>query len=302
MNPVVSVLFVGGVLGVGAYVVAVLDRAFGPVSRGPRDWFVWPIRRAAFLAVQRRTETERPDAEAWILAPALLAALAAAGLTAVPVTPSLAVADVSAGVVLFGAAMIIVMVAVFLQGWSPNSLFPLIGAYRFAAMALSFGIPFSLVVLTTAIPAESLSVGAIVASQEGLWNVVRQPLGLPVYLVTGAAVAFWGPFRIPEGTDLAGGAVLEASGSARAVWRIARAGVLVTLSVMGAAIFLGGHLGPVLPGWAWTALKTLVLLAVFVWSGHAFARMRVERFVWFGWVVLLPVALVDVFASGILAL
>ncbi len=302
MNPVQAVLFIGVVLGTGAYLVAVLDRVFAGAPGGLRGGLTWPIRRTAFLLVQRRSETERPDAEAWTLAPVLLAALAAVGLAAVPFTPSLAVADVSAGIVLFGAAMIIVMVAVFLQGWSPNSIFPLIAAYRFAAMALSFGIPFSLVVLTTAIPAESLSVGAVVASQEGLWNVVRQPLGLPVYLVTGAAVAFWGPFRIPEGTDLAGGTALEASGPTLAVWRIARAGVLVTLSVMGAAIFLGGHLGPVLPGWAWTTVKSVALLTLFVWSGRAFARMRVERFVWFGWVILLPIALVDVFASGIVAL
>ena len=298
MSPVVAVVAVGGVLGVGVYLVAAVDAA---LEGRPRP-LVAPWRRAAFLLLQRRTVTERPDAEAWALAPVLLVGLAGVGLTAIPLDEGVAVADVDAGLVLFGAAMIIVMVAVFLQGWSPNSVLALVAGYRFAAVALSFGIAFSLVLLTTALPAESLSVGAIVRAQSGTWNVVAQPLGLPVYLVTAAAVAFWGPLRIPEGADVAGGTVVEASGVQLLLWRVGRAAILVTLAAMGAAAFLGGHLGPWLPGWAWMAVKTLAVLGVLLVGGRNLARIPVARFVWLGWVVLLPLALVDVFASGILLL
>jgi NADH-quinone oxidoreductase subunit H len=232
----------------------------------------------------------------------LLAGLAAVGLAAVPLAPGLEIADIEAGIVLFGAAMLQVMVAVFLHGWSANSVFPLIGAYRFAALALSFGIPFSLVIITTAIPAESLAVGEIIRSQQGIWNVVRQPLGLPVYLATALGFAFWGPFRLPDGADLAGGTEAEVSGAARLAWHLARAAVLVSLAAMGAAVFLGGHLGPWLPGWGWTAVKTIALLTLMVWIGHRLPRVRTEWVVQTGWVVLLPVALADVFVSGALAL
>ena len=286
----------------GAYVLAVTDRLVGGSSPNVRSAFVYPIGRLSFLLVQPVTTTERPDLQAWILAPALLAALAAVGAVAIPIGGPSAGGDISAGLVLFGAAMLIVLVAVFIFGWAANSVLSMIGGYRFAAMVLSVGIPFSLVVLTTAIPAESLSVGTIVESQSSLRYIVVQPLGFVIYLITAAAMAFWGPFDLPEGADLGGGVVVEASGPRLAMWRFAQAALLVTLSLMGAAVFLGGYLGPVLPGWLWTVVKTASLLIVLALTGRTIARLRVQRFVWFGWVVLLPLALVDVFVSGWLAL
>jgi len=285
----------------GAYVLVVADRLMSGTG-SVRTALAYPVRRLSFLLLQPATTTERPDFEAWILGPALLMALAAVGAVAVPIAGPSAGGDIDAGLVLFGAAMLIVLVAVFIFGWGPNSVFPMIGGYRMAAMVLSVGIPFSLVVLTTAIPAESLSVGMIVEAQSSLWFVIVQPLGLPIYLVTAAAIAFWGPFDLPEGADLAGGVVAEASGLRLAMWRFARAALMVTLSLMGQAAFLGGYLGPILPGWLWTIVKTLVLLVLLALAGRTIARMRVQTFVWFGWVVLLPLALVDVFVSGWLAL
>ncbi len=305
MNPAIAVVVVGSVMAVFTYLVAVIDTVVGGrVAGGSPGFRAWlaPISRVGRLASQRRTLTERPDYEAWALAPALLAGLGAVALTAVPFSSGLAVADIDAGIVLFGAAMLQVMVAVFLHGWASNSVFPLIGAFRMAALTLSVGIPFSLVLITTALPAESLSVGAIITSQEGLWNVVRQPLGLPVYLITALGFSFWGPLQLPDGADLARGTSLEASGMALLVWKVARLMVLVAVAAMGAAAFLGGYLGPGLPGWLWMALKTLALAAVMVWAGHRIARTRIESVVILGWTVLLPVALVDVFVSGALTL
>jgi NADH-quinone oxidoreductase subunit H len=71
---------------------------------------------------------------------------------------------------------------------------------------------------------------------------------------------------------------------------------------MGAAGFLGGWHGPLLPGWLWVVLKTLLLLAVLVGASHTFARVRIERFVVFAWVVLLPLSLVNIFFAGALLL
>jgi len=305
VNSLVAVGLVGIFMFVSVYLVAVVDAAVETRVSGGRGYaraWIAPISRAARLALQRRTVTERPDSEAWILGPALLGGLAAVALTAIPFSAGVAVADIPAGIVLFGAAVVQVMVAVFLHGWGANSVFPLLGAFRMAAVALSLGIPFSLVLITAAIPAESLSVGAIITSQEGVWNVLRQPLGLPVYLITALGFSFWGPLQMPDGADLAGGTSAEVSGTALLVWRIARAAILVALAAMGAAAFLGGYLGPWLPGWLWMFVKTMGLAALMIWSGHRIARARMESVVFLGWVILLPVALVDVFVSGALTL
>lgn len=304
MTVVVATAAVLGLLAAGAVAVAVIDAGVSaavagePVAAAVRR----PLRRAAVVLVQQRTTTERPDAEAWALAPALLAALAATAAAAVPLGPGVAAADVPDGIVLFGAAMALVMVAVFLHGWAPNSVLPLFGAYRFAAQALSYEMPLALVLIAAALPAESLSVGAIVESQAGIWNVVRQPLGLPLFLVAVAGLAFWGPLALPDGADLGGGSAGEAAGPALLAWKAARAAVLVAASAMAAAAFLGGWHGPLLPGPVWMAAKTLAVATAVITAGHRLPRVRLERFVVVAWAVLIPLALVDVFAAGLEAL
>lgn len=301
-SPAAAIVAVGGALLAGVYLVAVMDRLIGAlVAGGMRRWahlLAEPAQSAALLLLQQRRTTERPDAPAWALAPALLAGLAAVALAMVPLDRDLVAADPATGFVVFSAAVALVMIAVYLHGWSPNSAFALHGAYRYGAQALSFQIPFLLAMLATAIPAESLSIVDIVAAQEPLWNVIRQPAGLPLYLVVGVAVSFWGPLNLPDGADLAGGSSVEDAGLDRLLWQGARAAMLVAVAAMGAAAFLGGWWGPWLPGPAWVLLKTVALLTVLVASGHVLARVRIERFVVVAWVLLIPLALLNVFVSG----
>lgn len=295
-------LVVGGALLAGVYLVAALDRLAGSVVAGtPVRWrtaLTGPAQSAALHLLQQRSTTERNDAPGWALAPALFAGLAAVALAMVPLDTDVVATDPATGFVVFSAAIALVMIAVYLHGWSPNSAFPLHGAYRYSAQALSFQIPFLLAMLATAIPAESLSIVDIVAAQEPLWNVVRSPLGLPIYLVVGVGVSFWGPLNLPDAADLAEGTSLEDSGLTRLLWTVARGGMLVAVAAMGAAGFLGGWWGPWLPGPAWVIVKTLVLLFVLIASGHLLARARIERFVVFCWSILIPLALFNVFLSA----
>ena len=305
-QPWLALLAVGLAAAVGVYSVAVLDRVIGSTLAGRRrSWrgqLADPVRTAALLLVQRPSRTEAPDLQAWALAPALLAGLAAVALAVVPLAPDVVVADPDSGFVLFAAAIAFVMVAVYLHGWSANSLLPLHGGYRYVAQALSFQIPFLLAMLATALPAESLAVGEIVWAQESLWNVVRQPAGLPLYLVVGVSVSFWGPMNLPDATDLAGGTSAEVSGIGALLWQVARYAMLVAVAAMGATAFLGGYWGPWLPGPVWVVLKTLLLLVVLVASRHLLARVPIERFVVVAWVVLIPLSLVNVFLSGVFLL
>jgi NADH-quinone oxidoreductase subunit H len=300
----VTVVLGAALVGVwlAAWFDVVFSRLVAGVSVRPLDAVVAPLRSAASSWWKAGTTTERPDAGTWALAPALLAALAAVALATVPLAPGLLAANVANGIVLFGAAMALVVVAVFLQGWSPNSPLPMIGGYRFIAAGLSYEIPLLLVLIAAALPARSLALEPIVASQEHLWNLVRQPLGLPIYLIAGLGLAFWGPLALPEAEDLAGGSSLEVSGGSRVVWRVAQLLVLVAVAAMGAAAFLGGWWGPLLPGAAWMVAKTLALLALLVAARHLVARVPTEKYVFISWVVLIPLSLVDVFAAGIQAL
>jgi NADH-quinone oxidoreductase subunit H len=292
------------VLIVGAYTAAVASRAVEALAarRSPAGALLQPLRSAALLLRREPNTTERPDAVLWAVAPAAYAALAAAALAVVPLAEGVAIADVRTGIVLFGAAEALVMVAVFLHGWAPNSHLALLGGYRFVALALSYELLSMFVLIAAALPAESLRVSAIVESQAGLWNVVRQPLGLPLWLIVTLGVTFLGPVNVADGADLASGTSVESSGRQRLAWEAARGGMLTVFSLMGAAVFLGGWHGPLLPGWAWIVVKGLVVMLLVLWLRHHVGRVPTERAVGLLWKVGLPLAFLGLLQAGIVAL
>jgi NADH-quinone oxidoreductase subunit H len=301
-----AVILVAGVLAVGGYLVAVVDRVLFALVAGRRPAvravLAGPVREAVALVHRQPVTTEAPDRILWVLAPAAYAGLAAMALSVVPLGPGLAVADVRTGIVVFGAAEALAIVAIFLHGWAPNSPLALVAGYRFVGVALSYELLSMFVLIAAALPAESLSIGAIVASQEPLWNVVRQPLGLPLFLIVTAGVTFTGPLGVVDSPDLAGGGAVEDSGAVRLAWTAARATMLVAFSAAAAAVFLGGWLGPTLPPVVWMALKTAAVAATVLSGRHLLARVSPERFVHIAWTVLLPLAFADLAIAGVVSL
>lgn len=286
----------------GVYVAAVLDRLAGAVIAGDRvtrDAVVGPARQAARWWRTPPTGTERPDHLLWHLAPALYAGVAVLGLSVVPLADGFAVADVRTGIVVLGAAEVLTIVAVYLHGWSANAPLSLLGGYRFLALGLSFLLLSMFALIGAALPAESLSIGRIVAEQADRWLVVEQPLGLPLLLIAGLGAAFWGPLNLPDAPDLAGGTSSEVAGPQRLAWEVGRRCVLVTYAVAASAVFLGGHHGPVLPGPVWMAVKSLLVLTALVAARHVVGRVRPETAVRVAWTVLLPVAFLDLAIAGV---
>ena len=304
LNPLISSLLVLLVLLCGSYVAAVLQQVGGSFRRGNNlaDALLEPIRQGGLLLRQDLSCTERPDMLLWAVAPATYAAVAACALTVVPLATFTAVADVRTGIVLFGAAEAIAIIAIFLHGWSPNSHLALIGGYRFVALGLSYELLSMFVLIAAALPAESLQVSKIVVSQTDVWNLIRQPLSLPLWLVVTLGVTFTGPLNLADSTDLASGTALEISGRHLLLWKIGRGAMLTVFCAMGANIILGGWLGPFLPGWAWIVLKTLALMLLVTWLGRHLSRLPAEHAVRYLWIIGLPLSFVHLLLAGIVTL
>ncbi|PEQ11537.1 NADH:ubiquinone oxidoreductase subunit 1 (chain H) [Novosphingobium sp. PC22D] len=296
-----AIPLVFALLAAGIWLSALAER-FASGRRFPSGTVFAPLLQAARLLSQQSVRTEHPDGLNWVLSPIAYLTLAVAGLSVVPFAPELAVAPLDTGIVLWGACEALTIVAVFLHGWSANSMLPLIGGYRFVAIGLPAMLLSMFVLIAAALPAQSLSVGAIVESQRSLWNVVRQPLGLPLFLLLGLAISLRGPMDYGDAADLSGGTAAEVSGPHRLAWGIARLAMLTAFAAMGASVFLGGYLGPWLPGPVWLALKTAALLLVLTWLGRNLARMPAPRMMAALWLVLLPLSFLDLVIAGVEAL
>jgi NADH-quinone oxidoreductase subunit H len=66
--------------------------------------------------------------------------------------------------------------------------------------------------------------------------------------------------------------------------------------------YLGGWLGPVLPPWAWSAIKTLVVAAAMLLVGRYVPRLREEHLLAWCWKYGIPLALFNIFYVGVLLL
>ncbi|EGG44412.1 NADH-quinone oxidoreductase subunit H [Streptomyces griseoaurantiacus M045] len=252
------------------------------------------------LAAQPR----RLPAPDWLLWRAGVVSVPVAAVLSTLVIPfgHVVVADLSVGVVWFNAMEVLTWAGLWLAGWGPNAAFSLVGGYRFLAQGLAYELPLMFALISTATGAQSLRVGDIAAAQHGLWYAVWMPVAFVVYLAGVLAFSFLGPFAYPAGHDIASGVLSEASGADRLLLQAGRWLWLAAGAAMAVPLFLGGGAGPVLPGWVWQLVKTLLVLAVLVLAARRLPMIRADRFVEFSWVVLVPLTIVQVLVPALVDL
>lgn len=293
------------VLGLLALAGAAMNAAGAALAEGRRvdaSVLASPVREALRLLLKQRVTTRLPDATSWRIGSGTPLAVAVLASAVIPLAPGVVVADLSIGLVWWTAFMALLWVGVFLTGWGANSAYPLVAGYRFVAQALAYEMPLAITVITVGLAAESLQVGAVAGAQGGLWYAVWIPAGFVMYLLTGAAVSFWGPFATPVGADTAGGVLAELSGVDRLVFLVGRYLVLASVAAFAVPTFLGGGSGPLLPDAVWTLLKALAVLALLVAARWRLPQVRMDRFEEFAWAVLIPVTLVQLFVVCVIVL
>lgn len=290
--PLWSVLLVPAVLAGFATAAVTADAllAARAAGRPARVAAAGPLAGTARLLVAQRRATPAPDALLWRLG---LVTVPAAGVLAALVIPfgTVTVSRMSVGVVWFNAMEVLTWAGLWMAGWGANSVLSLIGGYRFVAQALAYELPLMFALISAAAGAQSLDVADIVAAQSHLWFAVWMPAAFAVYLAGVYAFSFLGPFAYPAGRDLAGGVLAELSGVDRLVIEAGRWLLLAAGAGMAVPLFLGGGAGPVLPAWAWSAIKTLAVLAVLTWGRRRLPVLRADRYAEFAWVVLIPLAI-----------
>lgn len=259
----------------------------------------WPD--VARLLVQRRRTTTAPDPLLWRTGGAGLLVAAALMVAVVPVGDRV-VADLPVGIVWFNAMDVLLWAFVWLVGWGAASATALVGGYRYLALALAYELPLMFALTAPAVAAASLDVREVVAAQGGRWHVVEMPVAFVVFLLCVAAFSMWGPFRAPAGDDLAGGVLAETSGVDRLLLLAGRHALLAAGAAFAVPLFLGGGAGPVLPDPVWQLVKTVAVLLVLVLVRRRLPLLRPERFAEVGWVLLLPLTLLQLLVTSLLVL
>ena len=281
---------------IGAYGVAVLEGwattgRFRPAS---------PISAGLALLGRESLVPRRPDRLLFETAPVLLLVAAVLAAAVLPLAPNLVAVDLATGALFVNAAWAYVMVALVMAGWGPNGAYAMVAGWRFLGQLVAYAMLIVMPIATVAMRAESLSTTAIVRSQEGFWNAASQPVGFVLFSLAVMAVAFLPPFDLPTAPgELAGGVAAEYTGARLAIFRLARLLLVVTLATAVAVFYLGGWLGPWLPSWAWTGIKTLAVAAVMFGGGRFVPRIRAEHLLEWTWKLGIPLALLNIAWVGV---
>jgi NADH-quinone oxidoreductase subunit H len=284
-------------LGAAAFGGALDARAAGTsVSVGVRA----PAVQAVRLLRQQRRTIPGADTLLWRIGGGGLVVAAVLQVVVVPLA-GVTVADLPVGVVWFNAMDVLVWALWWLLGWGANSAWSLVGGYRFLAQALAYEIPLMFALTGPAIAARSLRMADVVAAQGSLWFVVSMPVAFLVFLVSVVAFSAWGPFATSSGTDAAGGVLAELSGVDRLLVLAGRYALLTAGAAVAVPLFLGGGGGPLLPAWGWVMVKTVILLGLLVAGGRAVPAIRPEKLAEVAWVVVLPLVLVQLLVTSVIA-
>lgn len=286
-------------LAVGCYAVAVLESwaVHGRLS------LTRPAISALALLGREQIMPRTPDRLFFESGPVLLLVAGLLSVAVIPLAPGLIITDLAIGALFLNAALAYVLVALIMAGWGPNGAYGMIGGWRFLGQFIAYAMLIVMPITAVAMRAESLSTTQIVLSQAALWNVAYQPIGFVLFVIAAMGVAWLPPIDLPTGGgDLAGGVEAEYTGARLAVLRLARLVIIVALASATVTFYLGGWLGPWLPGWVWTALKTLAVAAGMLALGSRLPRLREAKYLELSWKLGITLALANIFLVGVIAL
>jgi NADH-quinone oxidoreductase subunit H len=215
-------------------------------------------------------------------------------------------ADINVGVLYIMAVASIAVYGIVIAGWSSNSKYPLLGSLRSTAQIISYELTLGLAFVGPILIANSMSMVDIVQKQqETTWFFILQPLGFVIFLLAVTAEVNRAPFDMPEAEqELVGGYHTEYSGMKFALFFMAEYIKMIAVSAIAATVFLGGYAGPWVESLPWLGpiyllLKIIILLFGMIWVRGTLPRFRYDRLMAFGWKIMLPAALINVFITAI---
>jgi NADH-quinone oxidoreductase subunit H len=243
------------------------------------------------------------DKPVFVLAPAIIVATALLSFAVIPLSPGFVVADLNIGLLFFLAMSSLGVYSVVLAGWASNNKYSLLGGIRASAQMLSYEVFMGLSLLGVVVLAGSYRLTDIVEAQRKMWFVVPQFLGFVLFLIAGVAETRRLPFDLAEAeSELIAGFHSEYSGMKFGMFFVGEYIGVILISVILSLLYFGGWLGPVLPPGVWLGLKTFAFICLFILLRAALPRPRFDQLMLWGWKYLLPLALINLLATGAVVL
>jgi NADH-quinone oxidoreductase subunit H len=303
------------------WVCAWVQDRIGPNRVGPLGLFQ-PL--ADVIKLLLKEDIQPLAAQGWFhwIAPVISIAVAFSVLAVIPFGGMLALGDhqipltiapgLNIGVLYIIALTSVGVYGITLAGWSSGSKYSLLGGLRSSAQMISYELTLGLGLISVIMLSGTLDLNGIIASQaNGLWNIVRAPLGFLIFLISSFAETNRQPFDLPEAEpELVGGYHTEYSSMKFALFFLAEYANIITASAVMTVLFLGGWHVPFVDqlglsplvltiiGVLAFVIKVVGFLFFFIWVRWSIPRFRYDQLMKLGWKVLLPLGIVNILLTA----
>jgi len=232
----------------------------------------------------------------YVLAPVISLSLAIIAWAVIPFNEGILIGDLDLAILFLLAISSISVYSILMSGWASNSSYAFLGALRAAAQMISYEVSIGLILISIILCGGSLSLTEIVISQRMgvIYLIPLWPAGM-MFLVSALAETNRAPFDLTEGeSELVSGYNVEYASMQFALFFLAEYAHIILMSCLFALLFLGGWNAPfnVSPhGVHWFAIKSTLLVFVFIWVRASFPRIRYDQLMALLWKSYLPLSL-----------
>ena len=303
-------------------VAAVLQDRPGPNRAGPMG-LLQPLADGLKLIMKEEIIPNSANKALFILGPAMAMTAALMTCAVIPWSSSvelfgrkidLQIADINIGILYVFGVVSMGVYGIMIGGWASNNKFSLMAALRGASQAISYELAMGLSLIAVLMLSGSLSLKTIVDQQMApgaWWNIVYQPLGFLLFFICAMAECNRTPFDLPEAeNELNMGYHQEYSSMKLGFYLFAEYVNMIMSSAVMASLYFGGYDIPFLDestlapniaailGVLSLLTKIVIFLFLFMWIRWTIPRFRYDQLMNIGWKKLIPLALLNMLATG----
>ena len=263
----------------------------------------------------------------FFLGPIITLIFSLLGYAVIPYSLGLYISDFNLGILYILVVSSLSTYGILLAGWSANSKYAFLGSLRSTAQLISYELILSSVILLIILLTGSLNLTAIVEAQEAVYFLLPLFPIFIIFFIGCIAETNRAPFDLAEAeSELVSGFMTEHSAVIFVFFFLAEYASIVLICLLTSVLFLGGYLN-FLPlntliyifnlfleyinyipfytnsnflffnflfstyGSLNLALKTSILIFIFIWVRASFPRIRFDQLMSACWTILLPIVI-----------
>jgi len=289
-------------------VIGAMQVRLGPTHTGPFG-LLQPLADGLKLFTKEDMTPDMVDKPVFYVAPFLGMVPSLAAFAVIPFAPEMTlfgmkvqpyVTDINVGLLYILALSSVGVYGIIMSGWASNSKYSTLGSLRSTAQVISYETALGLSIIGPILLAGSVSLKSITDAQAGMWFFIPQFVAFVVFVISAVAEVNRAPFDLPEAeTEIVSGFHTEYSSMRFAMFFLGEYAAMWVMACLVVILFLGGYNGPFLPPLVWFLLKVCGFMFFYLWLRATLPRLRYDQLMNLGWKILIPIALANIFVTGI---